>query len=165
MSGRSGEYEKQSGKDVDDDTIIGVVILGISDPTVKEHLVRHAGRLDSWKKMRPRSWKLPGPRSTSKEGPSQWDIGAVPKGKGRGDKSKEQPKGKDKDNKGKGKKGKEGKGSGGSSSSTAAAAKQKGPCFYCQKMGHTKAECRKRLADLKKAEQKGGKGRPGSRCS
>ena len=61
-------------------------------------------------------------------------------------------KGKGKDGKGKEGKGKKGEKGGGKSSS---APTKKGPCFYCQKPGHTKAECRKRLADLKKAEGKG----------
>ncbi|CAE7288216.1 unnamed protein product, partial [Symbiodinium necroappetens] len=92
-------------------TIIGVVILGIGDPTVKEHLVRHAGRLDSWMKMRAEILAIARTQKYLQSGPQPMDIG---------------------------------------------------PCFYCQKMGHTKAECRKRLADpdLKKAEQKAGKGRP-----
>ena len=114
------EYEKQSGKDVDDDTIIGVVILGISDPAVKEHLVRHAGRLDSWKKMRAeileiaRTQKYPPRRA-----PANGHWRRAQRKRAGATRTGSSPKGKDKDNKGKGKKGKEGKGSGGSSSSTA----------------------------------------------
>ena len=46
------EYERQTTKTIDEDLKIGVVILGMSDLKVKEHLVRNAGRIDTWPKMR-----------------------------------------------------------------------------------------------------------------
>ena len=46
------EYEKQSGKDIDDETIIGIVILGVTDASVKEHLVRHSP-LRQWTLVQP----------------------------------------------------------------------------------------------------------------
>ena len=142
------EYEKQSGKDIDDETIIGIVILGVTDASVKEHLVRHSGRLDKWSKMREEILEIARTEKYLKSAPTPMDVGATPQG---GKKGKE-GKGKGKDGKGKEGKGKKGEKGGGKTSSAPA---KKGPCFYCQKPGHTKAECRKRLADLKKAEGKG----------
>ncbi|CAE7244466.1 unnamed protein product [Symbiodinium sp. CCMP2592] len=69
------EYEKQSGKEVEDDTIIGIVILGMADAAVKEHLVRHASRLDTWGKM---LWRDPG---DSQDTAGRLE-GNVPKAKG-----------------------------------------------------------------------------------
>ena len=83
-----------------------------------------------------------------KNAPTSIDIDAIPQG---GKKGKE-GKGKGKDGKGKEGKGKKGDKIGEKTSSTPV---EKTPCFYCQKPGHTKTECRKRLADLKKAEGKG----------
>ena len=142
------EYEKQSGKDIGDETIIGIVILGVTDASVKEHLVRHSGRLDKWSKMREEILEIARTEKYLKSTPTPMDIGATPQG---GKKGKE-GKGKGKDGKGKEGKGKKGEKGGGKTSSAPA---KKGPCFYFQKPGHTKAECRKRLADLKKAEGKG----------
>ena len=73
------------------------------------------------------------------------DVGAVNK------KGKKGDKGKGKDGKGKGKKGHEGKGPSPSKSATSNAEKE---CFYCKKKGHIKAECRKRIKDLKNAERR-----------
>ncbi|CAE7207180.1 RE2 [Symbiodinium natans] len=145
------EYEKQSGKDVDDETVIGIVILGVEDQTVKEHLIRHSSRLDTWKKMRAEIIEIARTQKYLQSTPQPMDVGGLPKkphkgspkgakGDGKGDKGKST--GKDAGGKKGGDKG--GKGD-----------KKKGPCFYCQKPGHTKAECRKRAADLKKAENKG----------
>ena len=142
------EYEKQSGKDIDDETIIGIVILGVTDASVKEHLVRHSGRLDKWSKMREEILEIARTEKYLKSTPTPMDIGATPQG---GKKGKE-GKGKGKDGKGKEGQGKKGEKGGGKTSS---APTKKGPCFHCQKPGRTKAECRKRLADLKKAEGKG----------
>ena len=64
------------------------------------------------------------------------DLGALPKGK----KGKEKGKGKGKD---KGKKEDKGKAAGGDKKRT---------CYYCQKAGHQKAGCRKRISDLARAE-------------
>ena len=142
------EYEKQSGKDIDDETIIGIVILGVTDASVKEHLARHSGRLDKWSKMREEILEIARTEKYLKSTPTPMDIGATPQG---GKKGKE-GKGKGKDGKGKEGKGKKGEKGGGKTSSAPA---KKRPCFYCQKPGRTKAECRKGLADLKKAEGKG----------
>ena len=74
------EYEKQSGKDIDDETIIGIVILGVTDASVKEHLVRHSGRLDSWSKMREEILEIARTEKCLKSTPTPMDIGATPQG-------------------------------------------------------------------------------------
>ena len=58
------DFERKVREYIDDETIIGVVILGVTDTSVKEHLVRHSGRLDKWSKMRKKSSRSPGQRST-----------------------------------------------------------------------------------------------------
>ena len=75
--------------------------------------------------------------------PQPMDIGALPKGKGRGEKGHGQPKGK-----GKGKDQPKGKKSG---QQGGAAGSSEKLCFYCNKPGHVKAECRKKAADEKAA--------------
>ena len=150
------EYEKQSGKDVDDDTVIGIVILRTTDAAVKEHLVRHTSRLDAWSKMRAEIVEIARTQQYLRSTPQDMDIGAFPKGnKGdRGGKGKD--KGKDSKGKDKGK----GKGKDKDKSNSAGgggAGKGQRICFYCNKPGHTKQECRERLADLKKAESAKGR--------
>ena len=76
-------------------------------------------------------------------------LGANPKSKGKGKDSKGKGKGKGKDVKSKDK---------AKDANNESAKKAKSDdqitCFYCQKTGHVKAECRKRLKDLADAEEK-----------
>ena len=74
------EYEKQSGKDIDDETIIGIVILGVTDASVKEHLVRHSGRLDKWSKMREEILEIARTEKYLKSTPTPMDICATLRG-------------------------------------------------------------------------------------
>ena len=69
------------------------------------------------------------------------------KSKGKGKESKGEGKGKDVNNKGKGKDAK-------NESSKKTKNDDQRKCFCCQKTGHVKAECRKRLKDLAEAEGK-----------
>ena len=46
------EYEQLTSEEVSDDTKIGVIMLGMVDIKIKEHLVRNGGRLDTWLRMK-----------------------------------------------------------------------------------------------------------------
>ena len=81
--------------------------------------------------------------------PMPMQLGANPKSKGKGKESKGKGKGKGKDVKGKDK----AKDAENESSNKAKSDDQR-KCVYCQKMGHVKAECRKRLKDFADGEGK-----------
>ena len=76
-------------------------------------------------------------------------LGANPKSKGMGKEGKGKGKGKGKDVKGKDK-AKDPK----NESSKKAKSDDQRKCFYCQKTGHAKAECRKRQKDVADAGEK-----------
>ena len=46
------DYESQSREAVTDATKIGVVMLGMEEPQIREHLIRNAARLTTWPIMR-----------------------------------------------------------------------------------------------------------------
>ena len=79
--------------------------------------------------------------------PSPMQLGANLKCKGKGKVSKGKGKGKDVKSKGKGKDAK-------NESSKKAKSDDQRKCFHCNKSGHVKAECSKRLQDLADAEGK-----------
>ena len=140
------EYESQSGKTLGDDLKIGILICVLkifqlrnirSDIPVGWTLGRGCGT---------RSTTLPELRSILQRVHDPWML--VPN-KGKGLKGSQKNKGKDKgDSKGKGNQAK--------SEQKGDKDKSKMECFYCNKMGHSKADCRKRQADLKKAEKPAG---------
>ena len=130
------EYENQTGKAIEDDMKLGVITKNMRDVSLREHLIRHAGRLNTWSLLREELMDIVRTQKFLQESPQPMDIGALPKGKG-------------KKGKGKGKSKDSGKGKGETKNNVDNKDKE---CFYCKKKGHVKAECRKRLADLKKAE-------------
>ena len=42
------EYTDQSGQDIADDVLHSILIIGIQDTSVKQHLVRNSHRLNTW---------------------------------------------------------------------------------------------------------------------
>ena len=110
----------------------------------------HSARLSDYVKIREEVRNIMVTRMAINSTPSPMDISALGKGKdgkGKGGKGKD---GKGKDAKGKGEKGKGKDGKGKDDDGL-----DDRICFYCQKKGHVKADCRRRLEDMKKT---GGKG-------
>eukprot|EP00959_Pyramimonas_sp_CCMP1952_P294361 6157045-Pyramimonas_sp.AAC.1 len=143
------DYESQSQKTVDDDTKIGVALLGMENERVKEHLIRNSSRITTWQHVRDEILEITRTQQYIDSQPAPMQLGATPwnAGKPKGGKSKEGKgkEGKGKDSKGKGSKAKKG-------AEEASNANRDKVCFYCKKTGHVKAECRKRQKDLAAAE-------------
>ena len=79
---RRARHENQSTKTVDDDTKIGVTMLGMEDMRVKEHLIQNSVRITSWNQMRERFSRSGEHNSTSTV--NSCPSGANPKSKGKG---------------------------------------------------------------------------------
>ena len=140
------DYENQSAKTADDDIKIGVTMLGMEDMRVKEHHIRSSARITSWNQVREEILETTRTQQYIDSQPMPMQFGASPKSKGKGEDSKGKGKGK-----GKGEdKAKDAK----NESSKKAESDDQRQCFYCQKTGHVKAECRKRQKDLADAEGK-----------
>ena len=119
------DYEAQSGKRVEDDTKVGVMLLGMRDTKVREHLVRNSNRLATWATMSAEVMEISGTQAYIDSTPMPMQIGALPPGnKGKKGKGKGKRKGKFK-----------GKGKGNDGASAAPT------CYYCQKPGHEKNDC------------------------
>ena len=101
----------------------------------KEHLIRNSVRITSWTQMREEILEITRTQQYIDSQLVPMQLGATPKGKG-------------KDVKGKGK-GKDGK----TESLKKAQSDNQRQCFHCHKTGHVKAECRKTLKDLAKADR------------
>ena len=132
----------QVNQSITDDVKYGVLIMGVTDLQVKQHLVRNAQRLDSWGKARDELLEISRAQKCLQETPQPMQLGATPwkTGKGKDSKGKDQKgKGKGKDGKGKDQKGK-GKGKDGKGKDPKGKGKGEKTkdrvCFYCQKPGH-----------------------------
>ena len=158
-------YDAETGKALDDTMKLGIIVNGLQDSGLKDHLIRNSHRLKTYSSIKDELLELARTTRVLNSIPTAMDIGAVPyKGKGK-DKT---PKGGGKDKgkqKGAGGQGfGKGKGSGSStgykssSPSNSSNPNSQKECFYCKKKGHVKADCRKRIAD-EKAKAKGGGGK------
>ena len=141
------DYENQSTKTADDDINIEVTMLAMKDMRVKEHLIRNSVKITSSNQMRGEILEITRTQQYIDSQQIPMQLGANPKNKGKGKESK--GKSKDKDIKGKD----EAKDVKNESSKKAKSDDQR-KCFYCNKTGHVRAECRKRLKDLAEAEGK-----------
>ena len=139
---RIRKYEEQSGEKVTENVRQAAFQAGIQDSVVRDHLALHSGRLPSFDKMVEEVEAVARTRCHSVQ---PMDIGRLKaddhKGKGKGKKGKD-GKSKGKDGKGKNKEGK------GSQKADGSSADKK--CFYCDKVGHVKNNCRKKVDDDKK---------------
>ena len=133
IEGTVHDCENKSTKTVDDDIRIGVTMLGMEDMRVKEHFIWKSVRITSWNQMREEILEI-----TRRQ--QYIDSQTMPKQLGANPKSKSKGKDKAKDAK--------------NESSKNAKSGDQRKCFYCQKTGHVKAECRKRQKDLADAKGK-----------
>ena len=120
-------------------------MLGMEDMRVKEHLIRSSVRITCWNQMREEILEITRTQQYIDSQPMPMQLGANPKSKGKGKESK----GKGKDIKGKDK-AKDVR----NESSKKVKSDDRRKCFYCNKTGHVRAECRKRLKELAEAEGK-----------
>jgi hypothetical protein len=147
-------WEEQSGKTLDPDIKVSVLMGGMANAKVRDHLELNAARLDTYDVVRAEVLNFAVARRTwATELDDPMVIGAL-KGKGKDGKRKHgaesgprtNPDRPDKDQRKGGKKGHTGfvsptlKGDG-----KGDAGKE---CFYCKKLGHLKADCRKLAADI-----------------
>ena len=164
------EYEKESAKTVDDDTKIGVVIKGLANGSLKEHLLLHSERCDTYSAFRAELDTIARAQASAQLDEQPMDIGAFSrKGAGKaggfkgafdgnclncgkkghkkadcfapgGGAAKSGPKG---GSAGGGYKGGGGKAPGGAN-------KPAGPCFKCGMSNHRAADCRSSAEKCKK---------------
>ena len=142
-------YEVESGKTLDDEDLLGVVINGLHDTEVRNHILRNSASLSSYQME-----LLEMARATRVlDNPAQpMDIGATQRWCYKGCKGKGKASGK-----GSGCKGGPGKSKGADNP------RKERECHYCHKKGYINAECPKRTADEK--GKKGGKGKTPRRAS
>ena len=114
---------------------------------VKAHLIQNSARIASWTLMRQEIFEITRTQQYTDSQPVSMQIGAHPKSKGKGKDSKD--KGKSKDAKG-GSKDKDAK----NESSKKVKGDDQRSCYYCQKTGHVKPQCKTRLKDLADTEGK-----------
>ena len=89
------DYENPSSETIDDDdTKIGVTMLGMEDLRVKEHLIRNSVRLASWTQMLEEILEITRTQQYIDSQPVPMQLGANPKGKGKGKDGKGKGKGK-----------------------------------------------------------------------
>ena len=142
-------YEEQTRERVADSLKVAILQKNCVDNELKNHLVLNAGRIRTWVEAKAEVKIVLLTRRAATDGGCvvPMDIGTVDAGKrgrGRG--------GKDRSGKGKGDKGgKSDRGGKGKSDGKSNEHKDK-ECRYCHKMGHIAIQCRKRIADEKKAK-------------
>ncbi len=134
-------FEKQTNYTIPDIIKAGILINGLTEETLRSHMVMHTVRLDTYDKLKQEVTEIARAKNALSSSATPMDVDALWKGNG-GGKGK-----KGKDAKGKSK-GKDEKGSGKGSDKDV-------ECFYCGKKGHRKADCRKKKADLDKAKAEG----------
>ncbi|CAE6957274.1 RE1 [Symbiodinium sp. CCMP2592] len=126
---------------------MGIVMNAVTDPGLKDHLIRNAVRLKTYVALKEELLEVARTSRVLNSQPVPMDIGAVP-GKGK-------PKGKGNQGKDKGKK----RGGGKPSTPAPKANPNKNKeCHYCHKLGHDEADGKAKKGD--KGKSKGRKNRP-----
>ena len=106
-------YEMESGKTIDEEMLLGIVVNGVQDQSIRDHIIRNSSRLNTYKALRDELLEMARTNRVLQQMPVAMEIGATKE------------------------------------------------CRYCHKMGHIKADCRKRLADeAKDTKGKKGSGKP-----
>ena len=141
------DCENQSTKTVDDDINMGVTMLGMEDVRVKEHLIRNSVKITSWTQMREEIRRSREHNSTSTANRCQCSSERIRRARARAKTAKAKAKARTSRAKARAR-----------MQRTNRPKKAKNDdqrrCFYCNKSGHLKAECRKKLRDLADAEGK-----------
>ena len=155
-------YTRESGKEIDDDTKIGVVIKGMEAGALREHLLLHSERCDSYEEFRNEVDTIAKARAAHLLEPTPMELGAAGKGKGKDGKQpvvchncgKVGHKASDcwqRDQKGPGKGRGRGKGRGKSQN---AQQPEKRKCFKCGMTNHIAKDCRASEEKKAKYQQK-----------
>ena len=134
---RIRKYEEQSGEKVPENVRQAAFQAGVQDHVVRDHLALHAGRLMTFDKMVEEVEAVARTRGHSVQ---PMDIGRLQADGAKGGKGRKSD--------GKGSKGKKGGGKGdGKNHTKGDDANKDRKCFYCDKVGHVKSECRQKMRD------------------
>ena len=77
-------YETESGKTLDEEILLGVVVNGLQDQSIRDHIIRNSARLQSFQQVRTEPLEIARTNRVLQQMPAPMDIGALPKGKGKG---------------------------------------------------------------------------------
>ena len=67
-------YEQESGKTLDEEMLLGIVVNGLKDTTLQSHIIRNSSRLKSFQMSRPSFWKSPGPTVSCRTCRNPWTL-------------------------------------------------------------------------------------------
>ena len=158
-------YQETTGKAVDDDSKIGILIKGFGDSALKEHLALYSDRCETYAAFRNELDTLVKARAAFLIGPAPMDIGALKggpkgkKGKGKGTESRQCfTCGKTGHLAANCRSGAPGGGKGGGATVAAPKAKPTGACHKCGIVGHYARDCRASAAKQAAYKAKTGKG-------
>ena len=77
-------YETETGKRIDDELLLGIVVDGLQDGSVREHVIRKASRLRTYEQVRRELLEISRTNRVLQQIGAPINIGAMPKGKGDG---------------------------------------------------------------------------------
>ena len=94
-------YESESGKHIDDELLLGIVVNGLQDTSMRDHVIRNSSRLRTYQDVRTELLEISRTIRVLSQMPFPMDIGAAPfkkGGKGKGKNPSKDGKGKDQKN-------------------------------------------------------------------
>ena len=71
-------YEQESSKSIDDEMLMGIIINGTQDNSIRDHVIRNASRLTSYQSVRAELLEMSRTSRVLAQMPSPMEIGAVP---------------------------------------------------------------------------------------
>ena len=71
-------YEQESGKSIDDQMLAGIIINGIQDNSIRDHVIRNSSRLNTYQAIRNELLEMARTNRVLSQMPTPMDIGAVP---------------------------------------------------------------------------------------
>ena len=80
-------YEQDSGKSIDDQMLVGIIISGIQDTSARDHVIRDSSGLNTYRVIRNELLEMARTNRVFSQMPTPRNIGAVPwkGGKGKGE--------------------------------------------------------------------------------